>query len=89
MCRNYKDGLCIANNKKCLLGEEGAEAEQGDCELHGKYDVWQLRDKILVSDKGIAPEESKGALGLGIDFLIADELAYRKSKKLKLPVDYL
>jgi len=88
MCRNYNDGRCMANNdKKCLLGDEGAEAEQGDCELHGEYSVWKLKDKVLVSNTGNAPEGGR-ALSYGINFLTADEQAYKKSKRLKVAVDY-
>ncbi|MFQ6105778.1 MAG: hypothetical protein ACE5NL_01755 [Candidatus Hydrothermarchaeaceae archaeon] len=89
MCKNYKEKLCIANkNKKCLLGEEGAEAEQGACELHGEYDVWLLKDKIVVSNTGTGPGNKKEALGYGLNFLTADELAYKKSLRLEVPVDY-
>jgi hypothetical protein len=88
MCRNYNSGNCIANNnKKCLLGEAGAEAGQGDCELHGEYSVWRLRDKVLVSNTANVPEGGE-ALAYGINFLTADELAYKRSKRLKVPVDY-
>jgi hypothetical protein len=84
---NYRDGRCVANNdKKCLLGDEGAEAEQGRCELHGEYTVWRLEDRVVVTKKGEYPGGEP--LGRGINFLTADELAYRKSKKLKVPVDY-
>lgn len=88
MCRNYNEGRCIANNdKKCLLGEGGAEAKQRDCELHGEYYVWKLKDKVLVSNTGKEPEGGE-ALGYGINFLTADELAYRKSNRFKVSVDY-
>ncbi len=89
MCKNYRKGRCIANNdKKCLLGEEGAEAEQGKCELHGEYSVWRLKDKVVVTKKTGEYPGGIEALGIGINFLTADELAYKKSKRLKVPVDY-
>ncbi|MDP6613135.1 MAG: hypothetical protein QF673_03865 [Candidatus Hydrothermarchaeota archaeon] len=88
MCRNYNDSKCIANNdKKCLLGKDGAEAKQGDCELHGDYNVWKLKDEVVVSNTGREPEGGK-VLGYRINFLTADEQAYKKSKRLKVPVDY-
>lgn len=89
MCRNYQNNLCIANNnKKCLHGEDGATLEQGKCELHGEYDVWQMSNKVIVSNTGVEPAGNKGALAYGVNFLTADEIAYKKSKRLEVPVDY-
>ncbi len=87
MCRNYSEGKCIAGNKKCLLKEEGAEAGQGDCELHGEYDVWKVKDKIVVSNLGTQPEDSE-PMGYGLNFLVADEWAYKVSNRLNVPVEY-
>lgn len=87
MCQNYIDGKCLVGNKKCLLKEEGAEAEQGDCELHGEYDVWKLKDKVVVSNLCDQPDGSE-PLGYGLNFLTADEWAYKMSNRLNVPTEY-
>lgn len=89
MCRNYNEGKCIVNDKNCKFGEDGKDLAQGKCDLHGEYDVWRIKDRILVSNTGKEPEGNKGALGYGLDFLVADELAFKKSKRLNLPTDYV
>lgn len=89
MCVNYKEGRCVANNdKKCLLGAEGAETGQGKCDLHGEYSVWRIKDRVVVTKKTGEYPGGEEVLGRGINFLTADELAYKKSKKLKVSVDY-
>jgi hypothetical protein len=89
MCLDYKDGNCIVTDKKCKFGEEGEDLSMGECDLHGDYDVWLTDANIVVTKGGNEPEDKKKALGHGLNFLVADELAYKKSKKLELPVDYL
>lgn len=89
MCLNYAEGKCLAEDKACKLGDKGANAEQGACSLHGEYDVYHAKeDKIVVSNLGIAVE-NKAVFARGIDFLTADELAYKKSRRMKVPVDYV
>jgi|Deesub1362A_J573_1020465.scaffolds.fasta_scaffold00023_221 hypothetical protein len=89
MCLNYKDGNCIVTNKKCKFGEDGEDLSMGDCDLHGDYDVWVTDKKIIVAKTEKGSKGEGKVLGYGLNFLVADELAYKKSKKLELPVDYI
>jgi hypothetical protein len=88
MCQDFNDGRCIVNNKPCKFGEEGEDLEMGECDLHGDYDVWRTKDRIVVAKVGSPPEDKIEALGYGLNFLVADELAYKRSKKGEIPVDY-
>ncbi len=87
MCRNYNEGKCLVGNKNCLLKEEGANAKQGECGLHGNYYVWKLKDKVLVSNKEAQPDGAE-PLGYGLNFLTADEWAYKASSKFELATEY-
>lgn len=88
MCLNFSEGKCTVEDKNCKLGEKGANAGRGACDLHGEYDVYHAKeDKIIVSNVGIAGD-SKSVFARGINFLTADELAYKKSRRLKIPTDY-
>jgi hypothetical protein len=89
MCLDYKDGNCIVKGKKCQFGEDGEDLPMGECDLHGDYDVWLANDKIILAKVGEEPEDKEKVLAYGLNFLVADEMAYKRSKKLNLSVDYI
>ena len=71
-----------------MLGPRGAAAknEDGECELHGRFDVWLLNQSILVTDLGSPAEEPVRDLALGINEGIAMSIALEKSKEASRPV---
>ncbi len=87
MCRNYNAGKCLVGNKNCLLKDKGANAKQGECELHGDYYIWKLKDKLVLSKKDAMPDGAE-PLGYGLNFLTADEWAYKASSRFELTTIY-
>lgn len=99
MCLNYKEKICIAVNKKCILGEKGESANRGECKLHGNAYIYLakngdvvLTEKEIVKETGEIKESNsesiKNVLAYYIDFLIADEIASKKAARLGKEVVY-
>lgn len=85
MCLNFiEDGKCHVNGRKCILGNRGATARNGDreCELHGDFDVWITQGNLLVTDLGFPPEEPAQSIALGVNEAIATQVASEKSKQM-------
>jgi hypothetical protein len=83
LCLNFiENGKCHVNGKKCILGPRGASArnEDHECELHGNFDVWLLRDSLLVTDLGFPSDEPIQSLALGVNEIVATRIASQKSK---------
>lgn len=89
MCLDYKDGKCMVDNKNCKFKEQGKDLPMGKCDLHGDYNVWKAKNKIVVAKTGSPQVDKVEDLAFGLNFLVADEMAYKLSKKLNVPVDYL
>jgi hypothetical protein len=54
----------------------------GECELHGKFDIWVTQDNdVLISDMGIPSAEPKQCLALGINQVVAKQIAEQKSQE--------
>lgn len=85
MCLNYvQGGGCYATGERCLLGLSGASARNydGECELHGKFDVWVTQENdLLVTDLGFPSEEPKQCLALGVNESLARRIAVGKAKQ--------
>lgn len=80
-----RGGNCYATGAKCLLGAKGASVKNnaGECELHGKFDVWVMQDdRLIVSDLGFPSDEPKQSLALGINNKLATQIAQEKSRQL-------
>lgn len=86
LCLNFvQGGGCYATGDKCVLGEKGASAKNVDreCPLHGKFDVWVMKDnRLLISDLGPPSEEPKQCLPLGVRQDLAKQIAGEKSREL-------
>jgi hypothetical protein len=86
LCLNFvQGGGCYATGVKCLLGLAGSSSknEEGDCELHGKFDVWVTQtDELLISDMGFPSSEPKQCLALGVNYAVASKISNEKSKQL-------
>ena len=86
MCMNFVEGgICHINGEKCLLGARGATARNvhGECEFHGKFDVWLTQqNNLLLSDIGAPAEEPKQCFALGVNERLAREVAGEKAKQL-------
>lgn len=86
MCINYAEGKCAVEGKACKKGEAGKDLAQGGCDLHGEFDLWHTGDKVVVTNTGAGQGKP---LARGVNFLTADEQAYKRSRKLKVPVEYV
>ena len=86
MCMNFiEGGFCHVTGEKCSLGLRGASAKNadGECELHGSFDVWLTqRNDLLITDMGFPAEEPKQCLALGINESLARGIASEKAKRL-------
>ncbi len=86
MCMNFVlGGVCYATGGKCLLGSNGSSAKNsdGECELHGGFDIWITHDnRLLISDMGFPSLEPKQCLALGINQALARRIAVDKSPQL-------
>lgn len=87
MCLNFvQDGRCHATGAKCILGSRGATVsnEAGECELHGRFDVWVTeRDELLMTDMGFPAEEPKQCLAMGINQNLAQKIVEDFAKQRK------
>jgi collagenase-like PrtC family protease len=85
VCLNYVQGAsCYATSGRCLLGSRGALASNyhGECELHGKFDVWVTHENdLLITDLGFPSEEPKQCLALGVSESLARSIADGKPKQ--------
>jgi len=83
---NYMEGgKCYATGKDCLLGQRGSSASNydGECALHGTFDVWVTHENdLLVSDIGSPSNEPKMCLALGINRSVAEEIARNRAAQL-------
>lgn len=86
MCINYTEGKCIVEERACKKGEAGKDLAQGGCDLHGEFDLWSADGKIVVTNTGAGQGKP---LARGINFLTIDEIAYKRSRRLKVPVEYV
>lgn len=86
MCLNFVEGGgCHVLDGKCLLAERGATVRNsdGECELHGRFDVWLTEhNDLLITDMGFPSDEPKQCLALGVNESLARSIAMDKSKKL-------
>lgn len=86
LCMNYVEGgECYATSKECLLGLRGSSVSNydGECPLHGEFDVWVTQDDdLLISDIGSPSDEPKQCLALGISRTLAEEIAHNRSVQL-------
>jgi hypothetical protein len=86
LCLNFVEGGgCHLIDRKCLLGERGATAKNpdGECEFHGKFDVWLTEhNDLFITDMGFPSDEPKQCLALGVHESLARTIALEKSKKL-------
>lgn len=86
LCLNFVEGgECHLIDGKCLLGDRGATAKNsdGECEFHGKFDVWLTEHNyLLITDMGFPSDEPKQCLALGVKESLARTIAMEKSKKL-------
>lgn len=87
LCLNFVEaGGCYATGAKCLLGLDGAYArnKDGECRLHGNFDVWLMEtNDLLITDLGFPSEEPKQCLALGVTETLAREIARKKAYQLK------
>jgi hypothetical protein len=85
LCLNFvQGGECYATGGKCLLGSRGASASNrdGECELHGKFDVWVTeQNDLLITDMGFPSEEPKQCLALRVNEKLASRIAGEKARK--------
>ncbi|MGA3110309.1 MAG: hypothetical protein ABSD99_12805 [Candidatus Bathyarchaeia archaeon] len=90
MCLNFVEGgRCHLIDGKCLLGERGATAKNsdGECEFHGKFDVWLTdRNDVFITDMGFPSDEPKQCLALGVKESLARTIATEKSEKFATTV---
>jgi hypothetical protein len=86
MCLNFvQGGRCHVIGGECLLGVRGDSARNidGECELHGKFDIWVTHENdILITDVGIPSAEPKQCLALGINQVVAERIAKQKAQEL-------
>jgi len=84
---NYVEGgFCHITGEKCYLGLRGAAAKNadGECELHGKFDVWLTQQNtILITDMGFPAEEPKQCFALGVNERVARNVATEKAKQME------
>ncbi len=85
MCLNFvQGGECYATGGKCLLSSRGASVSNcdGECELHGKFDVWVTEENdLLITDMGFPSEEPRQCLALGVNENLASRIATEKAQK--------
>jgi len=76
------------NGRNCILGAYGATARNDDreCELHGGFDVWVAQGNLLVTDLGFPPDEPVQSIALGVNEIVAMEVASEKSKQMGIPL---
>lgn len=90
MCLNFVEGgRCYLIDGECLLGERGAIAKNsdGECEFHGKFDVWLTNaNDVFITDMGFPSDEPKQCLALGVNENLARNIAAEKSKKFATKV---
>ena len=78
-------GFCHVSGEKCLLGLRGAAAKNsdGECELHGKFDVWLTQQNtLLITDMGFPAEEPKQCFALGVNEKLARKIASGRASQL-------
>ena len=85
MCMNFVEGgFCHITGEKCFLGSRGAEAKNadGECELHGKFDVWLTQENnLILTDMGFPAEEPKQCFALGVKEGVAREIACKRAEQ--------
>jgi DNA-directed RNA polymerase subunit RPC12/RpoP len=90
LCMNFIErGFCHVTGEKCFLGLRGATAKNvdGECELHGRFDVWLTqRNDLLITDMGFPAEEPKQCFALGINEHLARSIASERAKQMKTSV---
>jgi len=90
LCLNFVEGGgCHVTGGKCVLGLRGASAENrdGDCKLHGMFDVWVTQEnQLLITDMGFPSEEPKQCLALGVDEKLARKIASNKVSELRTSI---
>lgn len=90
MCLDYvQGGRCLVDGEACKLGSGGRQARNNDgvCERHGPFDVWQTgEDRILISDLGGPFDEVKTCFALGVSLDVATQVAGRTAAELNLPL---
>jgi hypothetical protein len=90
LCQNFvQRGGCHATGEKCLLGSLGmyAKNQDGECELHGGFDVWLTeRNELLITDLGFPSEEPKQCLALGVNETLARKITVGRAQKLRTSI---
>ena len=85
MCMNFVEGgMCHITGEKCLLGPRGVTAKNsgGECEMHGRFDVWLTEENnLFISDMGTPAEEPKRCFALGVNVRLALDIATAKAKQ--------
>lgn len=77
-------GGCHVLANACILGVKGASArnQDGECPIHGQFDLWVMQnDDLLISDIGSPSEEPKQSVALGISQPLAETIARGRSAK--------
>jgi hypothetical protein len=77
-------GMCHITGEKCLLGPRGVTAKNsgGECEMHGRFDVWLTEENnLFISDMGTPAEEPKRCFALGVNVRLALDIATAKAKQ--------
>jgi len=86
LCMNFVEGgFCHVTEEKCFLGLRGAKAKnvEGECDLHGKFDVWLTQgNNLLITDLGFPTDEPKQCFALGVKETVAREIASKKTEQL-------
>ena len=73
----------------CVFGESGSSVSNHDEKghLHGAFDVWVTQqDELLISDIGWSFDEPKQNLALGINRLLAEEIAHQRSSQTGMKI---
>lgn len=90
LCLNFvQGGGCYATGGKCLLGVRGVSArnQDGECELHGRFDVWVTEtNELFITDMGFPSEEPKQCLALAVNETLARKIAEEVAKRLQTSV---
>jgi len=85
LCMNFVEGgICHITGEECLLGQRGATAKNsdGECEMHGRFDVWLTEENnLLISDMGTPAEEPKRCYALGVNERLARDIAMTKARE--------